>query len=190
MQRENDIFGSNEGTTLEEPMTNPTDMPSIGVAPGYKTSEGQLTFVFVAAAFVMSWVFKREVNPDQVQGFYGAAMAIIEQIGPIVAAGGVLWNYITSRGKTKSNAIHATAAVALKGDFLGSLLGGKGWKDPERYIGIGKIAAEAGIIPGPAGKIVGKVLGGDEGSESGFTVDDCVEGIQRLDTRVKKLEAK
>ena len=183
-----DIFDSNNETALEEPITRPSDLPAIGVQPGWKTSEGQLTFLFVIGAFVLTRVFKREVTADQVQGIYGTIVTLIEQIGPIIAAAGVLWNYITSRGKTKSNAINATAAVALKGDLLGKMLGGSSWKDPDRYIGLGKIAG--GLLPGPAGKIADKILGGDEGSESGFTVDDCVDGIKRLDVRVKKLEAR
>lgn len=188
MREERDIFGTGE-TTLEELNVQPEGMPAIEPKSGWKTSEGQMTFLFVVAAMVFAW-FKVPVSAEQLQTGYGMVVGLIEQIGPIAAAAIALWNYITSRGKTKSNAIHATAAVALKGDIFGSLLGGKSWKDPDRYIGMGRIAAESGIIPGPAGKIAGKILGGDDESESGYSVDDCVSAIQTLDGRVKKLEGK
>lgn len=170
--------GSNDEPTGEVFSTTGPP-PKVEVKPGYQKSEGQLTILFVMVAAVMSLLgFK--YSPLQVQNAYEAIQTLIYTLGPLLAAVPILKNYINSRGKIASNSVWANAGLLnpavskdgvspmalglLGGKFdLGSILGGKDWKDPKRYIDIGKLAS--GVIPGGAvaGKILDTVTGGGSG---------------------------
>jgi hypothetical protein len=150
--------------------------PKVEVKPGYQKSEGQLTILFVMVAAFMSLLgFK--YSPLQVQNAYEAIQTLTYTLGPLLAAVPILKNYINSRGKIASNSVWANAGLLnpavskdgvspmalglMGGKFdLGGILGGKDWKDPKRYIDLGKIAS--GVIPGggAAGKILDAVTGG------------------------------
>lgn len=177
-----------------------TQIPADNVKPGWMTSEGQLTGIFVLAGIALSAV-GLHYTPDQIHGYFDAIMGFVKIVGPLAAVIPVAWNYITSRGKTKSNAINAAASVvraqteaqaesdrvksmqmseystyassrampseseeskidtlvdlahpdvaALFGasSILKMLLGGKSWKDPERYKNIASIVAQASGNP-------------------------------------------
>lgn len=120
-------------------------------------------------------------------------------IGPIAGIIGLVWPYIISRGKTKSNAINASAlinaATAVQGPpigqiatlgGIGSLLGGKNWKDPQRYLNIVKDINATGLLPGSP--IIGEVLKTTEGNSDEFE-SEVTQALQQFDQRIKKLEA-
>jgi hypothetical protein len=161
---------------LTDPETQPSNLPSVGTSPGWKSSEGQMTFLFVAISMVLTWL-GRPMTTDQIQNGYEMIMGIIQQIGPLIAAGGVLWNYITSRGKAKSNAINATAAMSIGGDAVG--LSGKWGK----VLDIGKAVAGSGIIPGTAGTIAQSILGTNDNEEVVTVLKDHERRIRGLESR-------
>lgn len=184
MQNADDILGGPsvesqgpQNTGQSDPQTNPTNLPSVGTTPGYKTSEGQLTIVFVALAFVFSY-FGWNVSQDQIHTGYDMIISLVEKMGPIVSAGLVLWNYITSRGKMKSNAINATAAMAV-GLKSG---GGFPWGT---LLNIGKAVAPA--LPGTAGRVAGSILGDDVTNSQ---VGELVSVARNHEGRIKTLEGK
>lgn len=185
-----------------EPVENPTsvetkppDLPAVSDKPGYKTSSGQLTFLFTLAALVLSW-FKIDTTPEQIGNIYEMIMAIVDGIGPILALVPVLMTYINSRGKIASNSITSTASIAQAAQLggLGSLLGGKNWKDPDRYKTIAEIIAKTGIVPGPAGKVLDAVTNNDDDDQKLWagTIEEQLSQIllalKSMDERVSKLE--
>lgn len=173
------------------------------IKPGWQTSEGQLTALFAIVAMVLAAIGFKSATPDKIQNVYELAMQSLSTLGPIVAAGGVLWNYITSRGKTKSNSIWATAAIqnpmvensglaqnglAMGLGNFGGLLSGKNWKDPDRYIGLAKIVG--GIAGGRTGSIIGSVTGGGAtGLPSGF-VEEVEQAFTVVAKRLDDVEAR
>jgi len=178
MQRAEDIVGdSDDYNNDQDPQTNPATLPSVGPKPGWQTSEGQMTFIFVIVSFLFSY-FGHNVTTDQLQTGYGVIMDAVQHIGPILAAGGVVWNYITSRGKMKSNAINATAGMAT--GLMGPI-GGKWGKVLE----IGKAIAPA--LPGGAGVIAGSILGDDVSQDQ---VSELVTVAKNHEGRIRKLEGK
>jgi hypothetical protein len=178
MQRADDILaGDSENDNMEDPQTQPTTMPSVGPKPGWQTSEGQMTGIFVVVSFLFSY-FGHTVTTDQLQNGYSMILDAIQHIGPILAAAGVLWNYITSRGKMKSNAINSTASMAVG---FASPIGGKWGK----ILDIGKAIAPA--LPGPAGAIAGSILGDDVSNDQ---VTELVTVAKNHEGRIRTLEKK
>lgn len=159
-----------------EPPTNPANLPSIGTKPGWTTSQGQLSAVFVVVSMIFAAFGYKNLSPDKIENVYELLAAFAPIIIPLLGSIPVINNYIVSRGKEKSNAIWATAAVntanaggntgpniaatlvggklGTLGKIAGGLLGGRDWKDPERYLEIGKTVSE--IVPG--GAKINKVL--------------------------------
>jgi hypothetical protein len=175
-----------------------SNLPNVTPKPGWQTSEGQITaivsFIFTALA-VVGYHF----SPDTTNNVYDLIHQIFVILVPVMGVVLPLIAYIRSRGIQKSNAINATAAMVMSpSEFptpvplaggLGSLLGGKSWKDPSRYINIVKDIASTGLIPGPAGSVLGKIGGAVSGSEDEFH-QEVVNALQALDARLKALEAK
>jgi hypothetical protein len=193
-----------------EPMARSGGAPtsSVGLRPGWKTSEAHLTLLFTVACFALSY-FGIKVTPGQLMTNFDTIMGVVSHIGPMIAGATVLFNYITSRGKAKSNAMNANAAIAMantsmgmgllgSNKMIGGILGGKDWKDPARYGGILKSAGVVGL-PGAeaAGSIIDRVSSG--GVTNGATstsyskaeLDDAfAEVLTRIDRIDKKLGIK
>jgi hypothetical protein len=160
-----------------EMTVNPPDAPSVGPKSGWKTSEGQMTFLFTIAALVLSY-FKINMSSDQIHNGYDLVMSVIGQLGPMFAAGMALWQYIKSRGKLKSNSVNATAALMGAHGMVGGPWGS--------LIKVGKVIGSSGIIPGPAGKIASDILGDD--------MDTNYQGLYSVvknhEGRIRTLESK
>lgn len=188
MTRAEDILGQGSGNpNMDEPVTTPADLPAVGPKAGWRTSEGQLTFVFMAVAMIFSW-FKVDVNQGQIQTGYEMIMQVIESIGPIVAAATALWAYIVSRGKQKSNAINATAAMAVSRQGDTARMGMVGLKGPwSQILNIGKAIAPA--LPGPVGSIAGEILG-DQTDAGVHQYNELITVAKNHEGRIKALEAK
>jgi hypothetical protein len=172
---------------------NTSDVSLELVKPGYKTSEGQFTLLFVVLAGIMA-LFGYKTTPDHLQSAFDSAVAIAKTLGPLVAVAPVLFNFITSRGKLKSNAINASAAVGLARNNVSAvgLLGGA-FKKPGTYIDLAKVIAGSGVIPGKAGGVIGQVLGGTPANEvtqqRSLTDEQIVAGFESIGERLKSVEA-
>jgi hypothetical protein len=142
-----------EGQTLNfDPNLQPP--AAVDVKPGYLTTQFHLTAIVALVCLVLSWVGIQQ-TPEQIEGYLGLAEKFASIILPIVGAVYSVVTYTNSRGKITSNAIWANAevqAATLTGTpGLGRMLGGKNWKDPQRYINIaGQLSP---FIPGVAGSI-------------------------------------
>lgn len=192
MQSENEVMqtGSLEAA--------PPDLSIISPKAGWQTSEGQIV-AFLSAALAVLAFLGFHFSPEQVQSWMDLLHQVFVIIGPIAGIIGLVWPYIISRGKTKSNAINASAlinaATAVQGPpigqiatlgGIGSLLGGKNWKDPQRYLNIVKDINATGLLPGSP--IIGEVLKTTEGNSDEFE-SEVTQALQQFDQRIKKLEA-
>lgn len=125
-----------EETTLSEPIqgnteslsTQPPNLPAISPKAGWKTSQGQMTGVFVLVCMVLAY-FGIDKKPEDLENIYEMALQAVAVLGPLIAALWQLLGYTNSRGKIQSNAINATAVLnsgSVAG--IGSILGGSKWK--------------------------------------------------------------
>lgn len=195
MQNQETLVGTTEETM--DPQTKPNDLPSISPKPGWQTSQGQLTGVFGVVALLLSflgWKF----SSDDVMNMYQLIQNAITVIGPLVVFAKVLYEYINSRGKIQSNAMWATASLSTGnaqstmvsgtpvgfagGLDLGKLIKGKGWKDPNTYIDLAKIAGN--FVP--AVGAVTQHLGDDD--DRNITDEQITDTFKGLGDRVTKLE--
>jgi hypothetical protein len=181
-----------------------TDPPVISPKPGWETSEGQITAVVSAVLTVLTGLGIFHITQDQANSVLQLIHDLFAVIVPVAGVVLILWNYITSRGKTKSNAINATAAVqvasltgnnaqsllgqpaqfaSLGGFHTSDILGGKNWKDPKRYLDIAKIAGE--FLPAPVSKTIDAVAGESGDSE----IDTIIAAIKALNARQTKTES-
>jgi hypothetical protein len=190
----NSILGQDETEALDndmaDPQTSPSDLPSVGMKPGYKTSEGQLAGLVSIALSVFT--FFHWVSPSQADNVQSLIAVLINNIGPLVPVLGIVMAYIKSRGMMKSNSIWATASMNnplvqnknLVGgsglnSILGGIFGGGGIKDPETIAGITRTTGT--IVGGKAGKTIDKILGpGSGGAKSQYddaTLDKMFNAI-------------
>lgn len=195
MQEENQI------SELDEVQAQPPDVPVVSPKDGWTTSQGQMTAIFGIISLLLSFL-GWHYTPDQIGNLYDLIMHAVTVLGPVIAFAKVLYEYINSRGKIQSNTLWANASlqtgttpksltsgtpspVTLAGFDLGGLLSGKGWKDPSTYVDLAKIISKTGIVPGPAGKILGEALGSGDPDEIEKAL---IEAVKALDARVSKLE--
>lgn len=186
MIEQNEIDREVEGTLIER--KNPiTDI----IVPGYQTSQGQMTVAFAVVAFLLSFL-GFNYSTVQVENVFTTIVRVLEILGPLLMLVPVLNNYINSRGKIQSNAIWATAStqqgeqlppVELAG--LGRILGGKNWKDPQRYINIGKVAGE--FVPG-VGQVIDKI-DGDDNQRKNTDIEDLRAVIEMQNKQIETLIA-
>ncbi|HET6262918.1 MAG TPA: hypothetical protein VFG99_11870, partial [Chloroflexia bacterium] len=88
----------------EEPLTD-----LFTLKPGHKTTEGRLVGAITAGlsvAAALNWT-----KPDEAQEWGQRISILVTNLLPLLALLPVVWHYITSRGKIKSNAIWATASA-------------------------------------------------------------------------------
>ena len=142
----------------------PDTLPIIAPKPGWTTSQGQMTAIFAVVSMILAY-FGFSYSPEQIGNVYELIMQIVTVVVPLVTGAATIINYTNSRGKTCSNAINSSAAISTAANLggLGSLLGGKNWKDPARYKSILDIVGKTGIVPGPAGKVIDVIT--DDGDE-------------------------
>jgi hypothetical protein len=111
----------------------------------------------------MNWV-----TPSQAENATALISTLLNNVGPLIPLFGLVYTYINSRGKMKSNSIWATASmnnplvqnknlVGGVGDLLGSVFGGGGVKDPGTWGNVARTTG--GILGGKAGETIGAVLG-------------------------------
>lgn len=148
----------------EKPLIVPSDLSEVEyigheVVPkdGWKTSQGQLTALFVVASLILS-LFGITKTPEEISGYVELANTLVTTALPIITAAISLIYYIISRGKIQSNSLWANAQIQvsqnqnppqmiapLVPDRFTRVLGGDDWKDPERYGNILKIASALGV---------------------------------------------
>lgn len=140
-------------------------VPSIVPTPGWQTSQGQLTAIFTLVCLVLSF-FGFHYTPEQMNSWADTANHAAQVIVPIVTALVGVVGYTMSRGQTHQVAMAATAAVQVaqtqaQGQILGTeatlsepvafggglshIIGGKNWKDPDRYGNLLHIASQFGV---------------------------------------------
>jgi hypothetical protein len=165
MTNQNEIAGTPGASEVE---TNPPNLPSVTIKPGWQTSEAHLTALFGVASVVLS-LLGLHYTPDRIQNIYEAVLDLLKVFGPIAAFVPILFNYITSRGKAKSS-----------GFDVGSILGGRDWKDPQRYIDLAKLAGTVAPGGGAITKILDKTgLGGKDTAHT-LTDNDILGGFQQV----------
>lgn len=122
---------------------------------GLATSQGQFTALFSLVCVILAFV-GINTTPEQITGWLEFAESLAKIVVPVISAAGVLITYTNSRGKIESNTLWANASVSAASvagiPGIGAILGGKNWKDPQRYIEIARTAGELGV-PG-VGKVV------------------------------------
>lgn len=191
--------------------SEPVDLPKLLPKAGYKTSQGQLTVVFALVSFILSALgFK--YSSDDVNNLYVMIQNIVTVVGPLLALIPVLITYINSRGKIQSNQLWASASLSNGGvtssgplptirsttaeliegqpamargiGGFGSILGGRNWKDPKRYLNIAKIGGS--LVPG-----VGSVVGAIEGDSDQDEINqELFKGMSQLDENQQALDKK
>lgn len=193
-----DPFTGQDTQALDElPQTEPADLPKIGVTPGWKTSQGQLTALFVAVAAILS-LLGWHYTPEQLQSWWDAGAAILKTIGPLLTAVPILINYINSRGKIASNQVWATATmnnplISNKNiDMQGLAAAGfdiGGIADIVR--GVGQVAG------GKTGKTIGSILGSGGSGGAGVSQKDfdafrkeVLEGFEQIARSIQELETR
>lgn len=171
----------------DDPPTKPENLPSIGVKTGYKTSQGQITYVIGAVCVILSLMGVFKYDQAKVDTYVGMANNLLETLGPILAFVPIIISYINSRGKVQSNAINATAHINTMnvpqigklasfsgGELLPPVEGNEGrlmtahgvagipglgsFKDPKTYE---KIAKGVGIFIPQVGSVVNAIEGSD-----------------------------
>lgn len=182
--------------------TLPADEP---LKPAIKSLEGKMTIAFGIAAVGLSLV-GIHTTPERISGWYEGIMGVAKTLGPLAVYLPILFNFITSRGKLKSNKVNADAmretlpaAAFLSqqgfdvGGLLGALGGGKGVKDPNTYVGLARIIG--GLAGGKTGKTIDRITGGmGEGSGSGAPADytafqkEVEQGFDLIANRLETLE--
>ncbi len=106
------------------------------VKPGYKTTEFWIvTIVGVLVSLAVTFGWLDRATGDKINAFVSTDLLMI--IGYLV----IVWNYITSRGKTKSNSIWANASVAATTSAA-------------------QASTEVALFGGGKKKILGGILGG------------------------------
>ena len=159
--------------------SQPVDLPKLSPKPGYQTSQGQLTALFTVVSLILAAIFGWKISPYQISTWYGAIVAIVAIIGPLVANIPVLTNYINSRGKIQSNSLWASAAVNMNPSPENQLRAFGGWGKIVKGIGQGvKVGADLGIIPG--GKLA------KAGGEMAIAIGDSDDGRKISDEDIAK----
>lgn len=166
-------------------------IPSLPAKPGWKTVEAHMALLFTVVAAMAALLGYRNVTPERLQNSYELIMGLVTTFGPLLAAGGVVWNLITSRGKFESNKVNATAAIvqAQNQSFpqrvQEGIQGLGGFKDPSTWINLGRTIGTSGAIPGKAGDVIGSILGGRGGGSSqartqydDATLDELFKALQ------------
>lgn len=111
MSLDNLLKQSAEPAMNGEIITRPENLPAIAAKPGWKTSQGQMTAVFIVASMVLSYFGYQHFTPERIETIYGLIVVALVVLGPLLPASWNLTNYINSRGKIQSNTIWATADV-------------------------------------------------------------------------------
>lgn len=132
-----------------------TNVPAaIATKPGYLTSQFGISSIVIVVSAILGFMGIQQ-SPEQIGGYLDFAERIAAMLIPFLTILGTVVTYINSRGKIASNTVNANSAVQVASlvgggpnplSILGSILGGKNWKDPARYIGIAEAAAP--LIPG------------------------------------------
>jgi hypothetical protein len=170
-----------------------TDPPVITPKNGWLTSEGQITAAVTLVLSILSGIgviHMTDTQTNDIMSFIHNAFTVIVPIAGVVT---LLWSYINSRGKLKSNAVNATAAVQLASTSAPMALAALpkiNFKDPSTYLDIAKIAAGTGLIPGPAGKILDSVVGQTDNSDLKDFEGQVADAFKAVDSRLKALESK
>lgn len=161
-----DPFTSTSASGYEPSLSTGIPTQAI-VKPGWTTTQGQFTAFFTVVALVLSSIMGYRITGGHVQNVWDAGVTIVGFVGPLFAALKQLMTYTNSRGMNYSNAAWASAAIqnplvrnggldtGLMGDILGHVLGGKDWKDPQRYVGIAEtVSRTLGNVRQGDGKVV------------------------------------
>lgn len=194
--RTSNEVGDNDGLLPVMESTGPPKMET-SITPGYKTSSGQLTYIFTIVCALLAMFGYTKITTDNLNNVYTAVMTLITFAGPLIAGAWNLMNYTNSRGKIQSNAIWATSSVTqahtLAGSgFSGGVLG-KIVSGIKTGLDITKIVAPALPIPGGISKgiqIGGSIMDGITSHERQLTDDDIREAIQTLNNNDIALNAK
>lgn len=88
------------------------EIPSVTVKSGWKTSQGQMTGLFTLVCLILS-IFGFQTQPDDITNWVDRIEGIVAAILPLLISVAPLMSYITSRGKTASNALNANAAIKV-----------------------------------------------------------------------------
>jgi hypothetical protein len=169
-----------EGELLE---SKPQSLPTLSPKSGYKTSQGQLTVLFMVASMVLGY-FGWNKSAQDIQNGYDLVVHLVETVGPLLSAALVLWNYINSRGKIQSNSLWASAAISVANAQPGQLAqirGFSGGKLDKILGGIGQGIKIGGALGVPG---LDKVQSGIEALGPGQSTDysDELEQLGKNDT--------
>lgn len=109
MSQESDtVFGRQ--AQEPDPAVDPA-VPSISIKPGWQTSQGQMTALFVFLLVTLAGLFGWDMTEDKAQATVEAVTKGLVALGALLAAWRQLQAYTNSRGKTYSNAIWANASI-------------------------------------------------------------------------------
>ena len=183
-------------TKSETEPTTTGGLATIGVKPGWQTSQGQLTAVFVVGAMILAF-FGVRTTPDKLQNWYDVGVFLLPYVLPLLGSIPLLNKYIESRGKEKSNAIWATATVnaakeaGIDGPILGaSLLGLSGKPSLKDFGSIAGAVINSGLIPGKAGQVAGTIASvGSSLGGSGAGNDELLQAVVSLLANQETIEA-
>jgi hypothetical protein len=103
-----------EGRTVFGAETDPEvdpEVPKVGVKPGWKTSQGQLTGAFFVVGMAIAAALGLKVTVGDVRGYAETAAYLVGLVGTLLAVWRQLQAYTNSRGKIQSNAIWANASL-------------------------------------------------------------------------------
>lgn len=179
------------GTPMLTAELTATEPKYVDTPKGLSTTQGQFTALFSVIALGLSALFGWSLSSDNIESWLTVANNIALIIGPILATMGVLSTFINSQGKKESNTIWANASIEatnLAGiPGLGRILGGKNWKDPERYGNILDILKTVGV---PGASQVDSVLESINDPKTEEFQDAVLKALQALDERLDRLEGK
>lgn len=187
--RPNRLFEPDDKETGATPQQafDPTILTNVleaALKPGHKTTEGAMLAVLFAVlgiATALNWVSPTQANDVKAQ---------LGNLAPLLIFVPVLWHFITSRGKIKSNALRATipeVAPAIQG-FGGFGKLGKILTDSRVRTGL-EIGGALGVPgAGAAGSALDRVTGATTQS-SRYSDEILTHNFQRLTERLTAAEA-
>jgi hypothetical protein len=193
-----DIFrhmAPESGTAFPNVSRIPTPAEDAALKPGWKTTEAQLIALVTTLAAL--WLIFRPSQASTVNSTAAQIVSLIQNIGPIITVGALVWNFTTSRGKTKSNALWANAAAQISNPApmlaAQGLFGGK----LDKVLDAARMGATiaGAVAPGKGGKVAGQVSdilnrvdNKPEGTSVAVTGREVIEALRELDERVYGIE--
>lgn len=166
----------------------PNAVEEAALKPGWKTTEGAivtLAGLVLTIATAFNWT-----TADGAQDSLARLTTLLNNIGPLMVYLPIVWHFVTSRGKIKSNALRSQAVAQFGGDpmmargLLGGVIGGSSWKDPARYGSIADIASKLGV---PGAGMAADALGAATGQRK-LTDEQIIAGFERIGGRLGKVE--